>query len=97
MSDDEKNYEECQEEIQTNKIDLTQDQIKEIKININTIKEEANKNYTEQNYVEAINKYTSSISMAESIDFKEQLAKLYMNKGLCFYKLVVFIYIRVMI
>ena len=36
MSDDEKNYEECLEEVQTNKLELSNDQIEDIKINLNS-------------------------------------------------------------
>ena len=94
MSDDEKNYEECLEEVQTNKLELSNDQIENIKINLNSLKEEANKHYSDQNYIEAINKYTNCISMAESINYNDQLSKLYMNKGLCFNKLVIKLLIK---
>jgi hypothetical protein len=55
---------------------------------INIIKDKANKNYIDQNFVEAINLYKTCINMSETIDWKAQLAKLHMNKGLCFYKMV---------
>jgi hypothetical protein len=52
------------------------------------MKEEANKDFSEKNYTEALNKYISCISLAEKIDLTEQLAKLYFNKGLCLSRLV---------
>jgi hypothetical protein len=95
MTDEENNFEECIEnkeqvtEIQPEVIQYTEEQKEVIREEINGIKDQANKKYIDQNYVEAINLYTTCIKMSDSIDWNAQLAKLHMNKGLCFFKSVI--------
>lgn len=52
------------------------------------LKEAANKEYAEKKYIDALNKYSNCVTLAESVDLKDQLSKLHFNKGLCFLKLV---------
>ncbi len=66
----------------------TAEEIAEIKEKVLSLKSDANSDYNNYDYLGALNKYTSIINLATEIDFKEQLAILYCNKGLCFSKMV---------
>jgi tetratricopeptide (TPR) repeat protein len=51
------------------------------------MKTNANQIFSSGDYLSALNNYTSIINLAKEIDYKEQLAILYSNRGLCFMKM----------
>ena len=67
-------------------IQKSEEEIAELKERVLILKTEANKDFNNMDYLTALNKYTTIITIAEEIDFKEQLVILYSNKGLCFMK-----------
>lgn len=70
------------------KVQRTPEEIDSIQKEVLAIKSEANDNYKNGNFVQALNQYCECIRLSEQIDFKEQLYILYSNKGLAFKSLV---------
>jgi hypothetical protein len=67
--------------------------IEETKEQIIKLKSEANTEFSSQEFLTALNKYSTAIALSEQISFKDQLHILYCNRGICFMKMVIYKYI----